>query len=345
MASQIFHAAASAAINEAAVAVCLLAEAQLRHATAYGFWEESLAKRTQLWTRAANLARRGKGTAAAAAWASARDLDEAHERYEADLAAAAWAVEDFSAVAAAYEAQLLWGCPVPRVREGEQGGLELVATGQEEQPGMGILVGTAEGGVSVVGGHVYGQGQHASMSGPVQGEWAFLQPAPAEADPSAADRVREAFHEKVRKAAAAGALAASATASARSASSSGLAYTGHDWPDGYTLSPCPSPTSPGKLTSTRLRSVEETRSKFREMVREVAEASKPPPPPTVHWWEVADGDDYWSDDEIFIPNILPRRASDGVPCRPDSWDAKKDVPASKKTPPSKSWLVRDGRGK
>ena len=89
-----------------------------------------------------------------------------------------------------------------------------------------------------------------------------------------------------------------------------------------------------------LRKVEEKRRTFYEKVQQAAEASKPPPPPTVEWWEVADGDDYWTDDEIFIPNILPRRASDGVPCRPDSWGAKKDVPASRTTPPSKLWLIQ-----
>lgn len=333
MTSQILHAAASAAINEALVAGHLLSGAHLRLATAQASWMESLANCGLMWATAAGFARRGKTAAAAAARASARNLDKAHERTEADVATATSVVEFFSAVAAAFEAQLWWGWPVPEVGEGEQGGLELVTTGQEEQPGMGFVVGTAEGGVSAVGGNVYGQG-----------EWAFVQPAPAEAVPSAADRARDAFREKVHEVAAARSAApvGASSSSARSVPFSRLAYTGRDWPAGYASSTRPS--SPSSSVAA-LRKVEEKRRTFYEKVQQAAEASKPPPPPTVEWWEVADGDDYWTDDEIFIPNILPRRATDGVPCRPTTWGPKKDVPASKRTPPCKSWLVRDTRGR
>ncbi len=215
---------------------------------------------------------------------------------EAELAAAASAVGCLSAIVAAFEAQLGWS--VPEVRGGEQWGPEPEATGQEEQTGMGIFVGTAEGGVSVLGGDVYGRE-----------EWAFPQPAP-----SAAVRACETFREQVRAAA----------ASARSVSSSPLAYTGRDWPDAYTSSSCQSPISPSSPPAAVLRSVQEKRSTFKEMVWQAAEAAKPPPPPTCEGYEVADGDDYWTDDEIFIPNILPRRAKDGVHCRPTTWGPKKD---------------------
>ena len=40
-----------------------------------------------------------------------------------------------------------------------------------------------------------------------------------------------------------------------------------------------------------------------------------PAAPPIPWWDVADGDDYWTDDEVFIPNIAPRQAPPPRPPR------------------------------
>jgi hypothetical protein len=273
----------AADLAAARIALC---DAETRFAAAEQSSLDCLARSTGLWTKAAFLVSAGRTGELAAVQKDAAAADAALTRAEKAAADAKAAVRNFRRRAVAIES-LLW----------------VDYSGVHPSFGLGVFGGVVAGAA----------GEESASDAAAAGEWAFLQPQTQAPEPADPELVRTSFREQVHLAAAAAGVSRSTSAGSSRASSAAAA------------APSVAAASTGSTSSaSSLSSASATRTSLKDMVwkaaseakareaEEAARAAEAAREPEIPWWDTEDGDDYWTDDEIFIPTFRPRRRQSPV---------------------------------